>query len=62
MISPQITGHDLQKLGLPPGPIYRQILGAILDGWLDGKIENSEQERSFLDGLIKNEPSIHPAS
>jgi tRNA nucleotidyltransferase (CCA-adding enzyme) len=62
MISPQITGHDLQKLGLPPGPIYRQILGAIRDGWLDGKIENSEQERSFLDGLIKNEPSIHPAS
>jgi tRNA nucleotidyltransferase (CCA-adding enzyme) len=61
-ISPTITGYDLQKRGLQPGPVYRRILGAIRDGWLDGKIENIAQEYAYLDELIKNEPSIHSPS
>ena len=62
IIAPTITGHDLKQRGLPPGPVYKRILGAIRDGWLDGKIENTDQEQTFLNELIVNETSVHPAS
>jgi hypothetical protein len=52
----------LKERGVPPGPIYKRILGAIRDAWLDGKIENTFQEVAYLDELIKNEPNFHPAS
>jgi tRNA nucleotidyltransferase (CCA-adding enzyme) len=61
-ITPTITGHDLQNRGLPPGPAYRRILGAIRDAWLDGKINNPEQEQAYLEELIKNEPRTRPPS
>jgi tRNA nucleotidyltransferase (CCA-adding enzyme) len=61
-ITPKVTGEDLRRMGLPPGPIYKRILGAIRDGWLDGKIENNEQEQTYLDELIRNEPGLHPSS
>ena len=61
-IVPTITGYDLKERGLPPGPIYKRILGAIRDAWLDGKIENVDQEHDYLKELIENESSIHPAS
>ena len=61
-IAPSVTGNDLKNRGLPPGPVYKRILGAIRDGWLDGKIENVDQEQAYLNELIKNEPGIHPPS
>src|SRR4030067_567370 len=61
-IAPSVTGYDLQKRGLPPGPVYKRILGGIRDGWLDGKIENVNQEQAYLDELIRNEPGVHPPS
>jgi tRNA nucleotidyltransferase (CCA-adding enzyme) len=61
-ITPRISGDDLRVLGLSPGPIYKRILSAIRDAWLDGKIENNDQERTYLDELIRNEPSFHSAS
>jgi tRNA nucleotidyltransferase (CCA-adding enzyme) len=61
-ITPTVTGYDLQKRGLQPGPVYKRILGAIRDGWLDGKIENVDQEKAYLDEIIKDEPGIHPTS
>jgi tRNA nucleotidyltransferase (CCA-adding enzyme) len=61
-IAPTVTGYDLKERGLPPGPVYKRILGAIRDGWLDGKIENLDQEQAYLNELIGNESSGHPAS
>jgi tRNA nucleotidyltransferase (CCA-adding enzyme) len=61
-ITPRVSGEDLRKRGLPPGPAYRRILAAIRDAWLDGKIENNEQENTFLEELIGNEPGYHPPS
>jgi tRNA nucleotidyltransferase (CCA-adding enzyme) len=61
-ITPTVNGNVLKSLGLPPGPMYKRILDAIRDGWLDGKIETVAQEKTFLDELISNESSIHPAS
>lgn len=61
-ITPQVTGDDLRARGLPPGPVYKRILGAVRDAWLDGKIDNNDQEAAYLNELIKNEPGINPAS
>jgi tRNA nucleotidyltransferase (CCA-adding enzyme) len=61
-IAPKITGDDLRTLGLAPGPIYKRILSAIRDAWLDGKIDTIEQEEAYLNELIKDDPGIHPAS
>jgi tRNA nucleotidyltransferase (CCA-adding enzyme) len=62
MIAPTVTGYELKERGLPPGPIYKRVLSAIRDGWLDGKIENVDQEQAYLDELIKNESSVHTPS
>ncbi len=53
-ITPTVDGHDLRALGLPPGPIYRQILSDLRTAWLDGKITTKEQELAFLDDIISN--------
>jgi tRNA nucleotidyltransferase (CCA-adding enzyme) len=51
-ISPTISGHDLKNQGIPPGPIYRRILEALREAWLDGDITSVEQETVLLDQLI----------
>ena len=51
-ITPSIDGHDLRELGLPPGPVYRQILGRMREAWLDGEITNQEEEQAFLEQLL----------
>ena len=61
-ISPRINGDELRQRGLPPGPVYKHILGSIREAWLDGKINNVDQEESYLNELLKNEASFHPAS
>lgn len=40
---PLVTGHDLLALKVPPGPIYRRILHAILDAQLEGRITHREE-------------------
>lgn len=47
------SGHDLQSLGLPPGPIYKEILDQLRAGWLDGEITTPKQENKKLKKLIK---------
>ena len=51
-VSPTIKGYDLQQRGLPPGPAYKRILGALKDAWLDGKISTVEQEEAMFELLI----------
>ena len=51
-VTPHTDGHVLQKSGLPPGPIYRQILRTLRNAWLDGKIVSAEQEKSLLEELL----------
>jgi hypothetical protein len=47
-----VDGHSLRARGLPPGPVYRQILGTLRDAWLDGKIETAAEEQALLDRLL----------
>ena len=38
-----ITGEDLIHLGYPPGPLFKQILTAIEDAQLEGKIKTKDE-------------------
>jgi tRNA nucleotidyltransferase (CCA-adding enzyme) len=51
-VTPYADGHILQQRGLPPGPIYREILRTLRNAWLDGKIVSVEQEESLLEELL----------
>jgi tRNA nucleotidyltransferase (CCA-adding enzyme) len=42
-----LTGEDLKKLGIPPGPRYRKILAELLDAKLDGAVKTLDDEREF---------------
>lgn len=53
-IGPTITGYDLQKRGLPPGPVYKRILGALKNAWLDGIISSVEEEADMFEQLLKD--------
>lgn len=52
-IKPTIDGHDLRAYGLPPGPIYRKILSELRLAWLEGKIRNASEEKTFLKQLLE---------
>ena len=61
-VKPITSGEDLQKLDIPPGPVYKEILARIRKAWLDEEIISVEQEQILLDEIItskfKNEGSI----
>ena len=46
-IRPLIKGRDLKKLGLSPGPIYREIITAVHHAKLNGKLKTKENEIEF---------------
>jgi tRNA nucleotidyltransferase (CCA-adding enzyme) len=48
-----LGGDDLQRLGLPPGPLYKELLGALLDARLEERLGNREEEEEFLKEQIR---------
>ena len=47
-----ITGQDLQRLGLLPGPAYSRILAAVLRAKLDGQAPNAESQLALVKSLL----------
>ena len=47
-VTAELRGRDLKAMGIPPGPIYRQILDQLLDARLDGKVKDRQDELAFL--------------
>lgn len=43
-----LTGQDLKKLGIPPGPVYKVILARLLEGRLDGQLLTRTDEEAFV--------------
>ncbi|MBU2497618.1 MAG: CBS domain-containing protein, partial [Proteobacteria bacterium] len=43
-----LRGRDLEKMGFPPGPLYRQILEALLEARLNNLVRTEEDELSFV--------------
>lgn len=46
-----VTGDDLRRAGLSPGPIYTRILDRLLDARLDGEVRDDAAERALLESL-----------
>ena len=47
-IEPSIRGKDLLKTGIEPGPIYSEVLRAVLDAKLNGKLKTQQDELNFV--------------
>lgn len=43
-----LTGEDLKDLGFTPGPLYKEILQAIEDAQLEGRLADREQAVEFV--------------
>ncbi len=47
-VEPSVTGEDIKKMGLAPGPIFREILQAVLDAKLNGVVKTRDDELNFV--------------
>jgi len=47
-VRPALTGRDLQKLGIPEGPVYREILEGLLRARLEGRVEGKAEELEWV--------------
>ncbi|MFH1085184.1 MAG: CBS domain-containing protein [Chloroflexota bacterium] len=51
-VTARVNGHSLRALGVPPGPIYGEILGRIRDALLDKQISTFEEEEQLARALV----------
>lgn len=52
-MQPRVDGHYIRSLGLPPGPIYGEILERVRDALLDGQIHTPDEERALVRSLVE---------
>ncbi len=50
---PFTDGFALKELEIPPGPVYRRILGDLRAAWLDGAVKTSTEEQALLRQLLQ---------
>lgn len=48
-----ISGKELKKLQVKPGPIYSHILNKLLCAQLDGKVKNKRDEMRFVKNILE---------
>jgi len=51
-VKPALTGNDLQKLGIPPGPRMKEILQKLHEARLDGKATSKQGESELVRGWV----------
>jgi len=51
-VEPLIDGDELKKMGLPPGPFYGEVLSALRDARLDGKIKTLDEEKALVQQMM----------
>jgi len=51
-VTPHTDGHVLRALGVPPGPVYSQILNRVRDAVLDGEVTTPEEEEELVEQLV----------
>ncbi len=44
-----ISGNELKKLGIPPSPVYSQIIEDVFKKYLDNEIKNKEQALAYVE-------------
>lgn len=45
----RLTGHDLMRMGIPPGPDYKKIMENLLRARLDGQISTLDEEQAMVE-------------
>jgi tRNA nucleotidyltransferase (CCA-adding enzyme) len=50
-VKAHVTGDDLKRRGLEPGPKYALILRQLRNAWLDGEVKTQEEEKQLLASL-----------
>ena len=60
----EMSGQDLKKMGVAPGPIYRETLQAVLEARLDGRLQSREEELAFARAFVARrlQPAHHPTA
>ena len=53
MVTPVITSYSIHYTKLYDGPIYREILEAVLDGKLNGRIKTRSEELAFVKDYVQ---------
>ncbi|MBI1894257.1 MAG: hypothetical protein HYS14_09120 [Candidatus Rokubacteria bacterium] len=53
-IRPTLTGDDLRRMGIPPGPAYSRLLDALLAARVDGRVASRREEVRLVRELIKS--------
>ncbi len=48
-----IRGSDLKAMGLPPGPVYREVLESVLDAKLNGLLKTAAEELAFAKEAVR---------
>ncbi|MFC1948811.1 CCA tRNA nucleotidyltransferase [Chloroflexota bacterium] len=51
-VKPALTGRDIQKMGVAPGPRMKEILQHLLEARLDGKVKDKKGEVKLVEGWI----------
>jgi poly(A) polymerase len=53
---PLLTGHDLTRHGLEPGPLFKKLLDAVREAQLDGILKAPPQALEFVDRMLAENP------
>lgn len=52
-VRPAVRGDLLRELGVPPGPVYKEILKAVRRALLDGAVRTPEEQRALAEKLAR---------
>ena len=59
LVTPEIpgrrAGHDLMKMGIEQGPIYKKLLDAVREAQLEGKVKTVKDARELVIKTLKSE-------
>ncbi len=52
-VRPEVTGKDLEAMGLEPSPLYSRILTRLRDAVLDGRVRGKEEELKLVKNYLR---------
>jgi tRNA nucleotidyltransferase (CCA-adding enzyme) len=54
-IKPELNGHDLAKMGIPKGAIYKTILEGLRASRIDGQIDSRDKEKKWVKNFLQRQ-------
>jgi poly(A) polymerase len=50
-----VTGHDLARKGMQPGPLFKRLLDAVREAQLDGTVKTTKEALELVDRIAKDD-------